>query len=1085
MNDSGKKDKIIQELSKKIKNGELEYDEIIDLSDSDNSPDVNVAVKMESNKSDNNTSIFSTSDITSQQKTDEKNNVNGSSSLFDEVGNMFKDNKYSKSPKKAGDIDEQINKKDQIPTKNNPKKTDMGKNLEKLKKDVKPVADSAKKVGKELKEQGKQAASKVAGKALNGLTKGIVPPKVGEVVTKKALDKIDKDNQKRFQKIKKKVHNNFSNLKNKINNDVRVQAVKKKAKDTAKKAVKVVKAIKIINFIKKYGAIIAGGLIVFVIIAGVLTVAAVIETYIPGIFGDVKEEVDTVQYSKRDQKILKKIENVVNKYPNVSVEQASIILATVSYPYHELLQDSNVKNYYKDEEDDSEDSIDKTELLFEEDSNLTASEKYEKYKLIFDSGIEAGTKLFKEWLAEKFGYELSDDDEEDDGSPNNDIYLTMYRKDKYIDKFDELMKVYSTKGKEEYEKYLEETYYNSDEGYKNILKNVSGEDKVELLNEIKKDVEENSSLYEVYIPNSCVTSGGSTVPLNGAGNVENIKGNIYVTLKDYYTTNSDGSWEKKSTGKGKFIVDDYYKAPTLYNTDTEPLPFSRYIMGVVYAESESCISTESCAKALMITAKSFAIGRQSTMGYNVDYIESENKSIIYLRGNVGDQDFCDIYEGCETGTFSKNTWQVWNGEGYDNRKGPLSSEKIANLEKWWNEVSEQYVMNKESGKFVGSQYSDYNNNCKQGDCLSQKLLKSSSEEETDYMNLLFNSTNGGFDNTKYVLYTSTNNELYAVTVGNKMCNDGSMTSSRQAIVNFARSMIGKIPYYFYGGQSDNYGALGHALFKNYDDNHFGEVASISDYKGRNKYGLDCSGFVDFVFWNVLNDNLGNGNTDTLKSVSTKIDYSELKPGDLGFLSDGSSGTKQHVGIYIGDDKWVELNPNGVTEGPYPDFKVYYRPNILIELDEKEAAAQGDGITTGEFISPIKGETLTCSDYPEYKKSKKKHRGTDISVPEGTDVLAVDGGVVLESKDITTGDCSGDRRCNGGLYSYGKVIQIKHDNGLITTYGHFSERLVEKGDKVSKGQVIGKSGNTGDSTGPHLHIEVSKNGVLQNPCDYIK
>lgn len=182
------------------------------------------------------------------------------------------------------------------------------------------------------------------------------------------------------------------------------------------------------------------------------------------------------------------------------------------------------------------------------------------------------------------------------------------------------------------------------------------------------------------------------------------------------------------------------------------------------------------------------------------------------------------------------------------------------------------------------------------------------------MNVLFNSNNGGFDNKLYEVYNVGTGGTYAVSTGSKFCSTKETGATRQQIVDFAISMVGKIPYYYYEGQSDGYGALGHAISKEFNENHFNENTKGSvDHKGRNKYGLDCSGFVDFVYWNVLDNNLGNGNTGTLKSLSTEITHGELQPGDLGFLNNDSSGPRQHVGIYIGNDEWVELNPSGVTK----------------------------------------------------------------------------------------------------------------------------------------------------------------------------
>lgn len=71
--------------------------------------------------------------------------------------------------------------------------------------------------------------------------------------------------------------------------------------------------------------------------------------------------------------------------------------------------------------------------------------------------------------------------------------------------------------------------------------------------------------------------------------------------------------------------------------------------------------------------------------------------------------------------------------------------------------------------------------------------------------------------------------------------------------------------------------------------------------------------------------------------------------------------------------------------------------------------------------------------------------------------------------------------NGG---YGRYIRIDHGNGLETAYGHMSALVVEPGQKVSKGQVIGFVGSSGASTGPHLHFEVLKSGNTDNPLSYV-
>ncbi len=92
---------------------------------------------------------------------------------------------------------------------------------------------------------------------------------------------------------------------------------------------------------------------------------------------------------------------------------------------------------------------------------------------------------------------------------------------------------------------------------------------------------------------------------------------------------------------------------------------------------------------------------------------------------------------------------------------------------------------------------------------------------------------------------------------------------------------------------------------------------------------------------------------------------------------------------------------------------------------------------------------------------KPHNGLDISASIGTPVYASDDGTVLA---VDNNDKSSWRK-----YQYGKYIVVQHQNGLTTLYAHLSRQIVQKGDSVTRGQVIGYSGNTGYSTGPHLHL----------------
>ncbi len=146
-------------------------------------------------------------------------------------------------------------------------------------------------------------------------------------------------------------------------------------------------------------------------------------------------------------------------------------------------------------------------------------------------------------------------------------------------------------------------------------------------------------------------------------------------------------------------------------------------------------------------------------------------------------------------------------------------------------------------------------------------------------------------------------------------------------------------------------------------------------------------------------------------------------------------------------------------------------------NELNAALSSGGKTKsnysgGKFCWPSATSQRITSSYGyrihPISGTKKLHRGIDIGAGMGTNVLAAEAGTVVTA---------------GWNNSYGYYVTINHGNGYVTLYAHNSKLLVSKGDTVSRGQVIAKCGSTGNSTGPHIHFEVSLNGNLQNPMNY--
>ena len=121
-----------------------------------------------------------------------------------------------------------------------------------------------------------------------------------------------------------------------------------------------------------------------------------------------------------------------------------------------------------------------------------------------------------------------------------------------------------------------------------------------------------------------------------------------------------------------------------------------------------------------------------------------------------------------------------------------------------------------------------------------------------------------------------------------------------------------------------------------------------------------------------------------------------------------------------------------------------------------------------FAVPLKGSFRYTSGYG--MRWGRMHKGTDFAAPHGTPIYATADGVVIHA---------------GWQSGYGRMVKIKHEFGIETRYAHNSKLFVKKGQRVSRGQKIAAMGNTGRSTGTHLHYEVRVGGKAVNPMTYIK
>ena len=148
---------------------------------------------------------------------------------------------------------------------------------------------------------------------------------------------------------------------------------------------------------------------------------------------------------------------------------------------------------------------------------------------------------------------------------------------------------------------------------------------------------------------------------------------------------------------------------------------------------------------------------------------------------------------------------------------------------------------------------------------------------------------------------------------------------------------------------------------------------------------------------------------------------------------------------------------------------------LLSFDQLEEALanQQDRLAHIPSVLPINIADYTMSSGYGYRVdpiygSSKFHEGLDFAASKGTDVFATgDGRITLAGREA----------------GYGNCVDIDHGYNYLTRYAHLSEVLVKQGEEVKRGQLIGKVGSTGKSTGPHLHYEVRYKGMPQNPVNY--
>jgi len=229
--------------------------------------------------------------------------------------------------------------------------------------------------------------------------------------------------------------------------------------------------------------------------------------------------------------------------------------------------------------------------------------------------------------------------------------------------------------------------------------------------------------------------------------------------------------------------------------------------------------------------------------------------------------------------------------------------------------------------------------------------------------------------------------------------------------------------------------------------------------------------------------------ENLDAMAEKVGDLQAKLLRLEAVSERVAGM---AGMKPDELKQIEAEPKGASGGPLVSM-LETRPSArtLDELDNQMVSLQAMSERDSDLFTLIESHLfekrlealMVPSSAPvdgpigsgfgfrtdPFTHRPALHTGLDFPADPGTSILAAAGGVVLSA---------------GPHPQYGQLVELDHGNGLVTRYAHTSRMLVKQGDLVKRGQKIAEVGNTGRSTGPHLHFEVLVEGVQQNPAKFL-
>ena len=195
--------------------------------------------------------------------------------------------------------------------------------------------------------------------------------------------------------------------------------------------------------------------------------------------------------------------------------------------------------------------------------------------------------------------------------------------------------------------------------------------------------------------------------------------------------------------------------------------------------------------------------------------------------------------------------------------------------------------------------------------------------------------------------------------------------------------------------------------------------------------------------------------------------SSMKSGQYVYVETPSEMKKVTKNYGVTLDEFKLANPDKNFQGREWIF-IPSKVGIAYFLNDTYVVEDYRGLGTGRFLWPVPNFYRVSSHFGP--RGRRHHDGIDIPAPQGTPIIASDTGVVIYS--------------DNGIRGYGNMIVIAHGDDIFTVYAHNKKNKVSKGDRVDRGQLIGLVGNTGRSTGPHVHYEIRVRNKVRNPAQFL-